>query len=71
MKILQFLKEDEIQFLIFIFGSFTVRTWLCYLRLRKRYDLICNLKSPKTAHTLKCGLFLDFYQLIDEIIPVK
>lgn len=25
-------------FCIFIFGSFTVRTWLYYMRLRKRYD---------------------------------
>ncbi|WP_230137856.1 hypothetical protein, partial [Peribacillus frigoritolerans] len=68
--ILKMLPEHAKQ-VAFIFGSFTVRTWLCYLRLRKRYDLICNLKFPKTAHTLKCGLFLDFYLLIDEIIPVK
>lgn len=26
-------------FCIFVFGSFTVRTWLYYTRLRKRYDL--------------------------------
>lgn len=26
-------------FSIFVFGSFTVRTWMYYMRLRKRYDL--------------------------------
>ena len=60
--ILKMLPEHAKQ-VAFIFGSFTVRTWLCYLRLRKRYDLICNLKFPKNSPHFKVWAVFGFLSI--------